>query len=172
MAYGKMKKEARKKMLRELKNMMKDDMHEDMREKMKGMQKVTVASDSPEGLEMGLSKAQKILKKRKEMDEYKDGGYKESKDRTSEAPDSLGEGQGEYRGYKEDPKPYDRKKPEYWDHRKMKPARMKGKYYKEGGYKQSKEVSKTMKKLMEKAGKITSKDKTSDKSMKYNKKKK
>ena len=62
-----MKKEARKKMLQELKKMMGDDMHEGMKEKMKDMQKVTVASDSKEGLEEGLSKAQEILKKRKEF---------------------------------------------------------------------------------------------------------
>jgi len=36
-------------------------------DKVKELQKVTVASDSKEGLEKGLSKAQEILKKRAEM---------------------------------------------------------------------------------------------------------
>jgi hypothetical protein len=86
MSKDKMKKEARTKMLKELKKAMRDDIHEPLREGMKGLKKVTVASDSEEGLEEGLSKAQKILKKKEEMgedfacggpkDKYKEGGYK------------------------------------------------------------------------------------------------
>lgn len=74
----KMKKEARKKMLKKLKSSMNEDMYNPMKE---NMQKVTVASDSAEGLKEGLSKAQEILKKKKEMmgDDYACGGTKKDK---------------------------------------------------------------------------------------------
>ena len=71
------KMEAKKKMLKELSKMMRDDYYD---EPMKGMKKVTVASDTEEGLEKGLSKAEEILKKRKDMeedeDEFSKGGMK------------------------------------------------------------------------------------------------
>lgn len=144
MAYGKMKKEARKKMLKELKGMMKDDAYGHMKDKMKSMDKVTVASDSPEGLQEGLSKAQKILKKRSEMEgeEYEGGGVKA---RTTEAPDSLGKGDAEYRGYTEDPDIM-KKKPKYWSYRKMHPKLMKDQY-KDGGYKKDDKYKEKMKAL-------------------------
>jgi hypothetical protein len=84
---AKMKREARKKMLKKMKSLMKDDIHSGMKDSLKGLQKVTVASDSKEGLEAGLDKAKKIMEGRKESEgddfacggkkEYKDGGYDE-----------------------------------------------------------------------------------------------
>lgn len=60
-----MKSHVKRSILKDLKEAMRQDMHGSMGDKMK--QKVVVASDSPEGLEEGLSKAQEILKKRLEM---------------------------------------------------------------------------------------------------------
>lgn len=77
---SKMKSKARMKMLKKLKSKARDDMHEEpMKELTKGMQKITIASDSKEGLEKGLDKAKEILKGRMEMmdddkDEYSCGG--------------------------------------------------------------------------------------------------
>lgn len=73
-----MKKDARKKMLKKLKGAMKEDMFSPMKDK---MQKVTVASDSAEGLEKGLSKAKELLEKKEDMmgDEYACGGMKKDK---------------------------------------------------------------------------------------------
>lgn len=81
------KKEARKRMLKKMKKEASDDIYSPMKE---NMSKVTITSDSKEGLEKGLSKAQEILKKREEMmedgddyecggkkDKYMDGGIKE-----------------------------------------------------------------------------------------------
>lgn len=59
---------AKSKMLKELKKSMMEEMGAPFGEKMKEMKKVTVASDSEEGLEEGLSKAQQILKKKKDFD--------------------------------------------------------------------------------------------------------
>jgi len=61
------KKEAKMEMLKQLKKMMHEDMYDGMDEemdKMGKMKKVTVMSDSKEGLEEGLSKAEQILKKK------------------------------------------------------------------------------------------------------------
>ncbi len=78
-----MRKKARMKMLKELKKKSRDEMHEEpMKELTKGMQKITIASDTREGLEEGLDKAKEILKGRMEMmgmdedeeDEYACGG--------------------------------------------------------------------------------------------------
>lgn len=114
----KMRKEARKKMLKKMKGMLKDDMYGPMKDKMKGMQKVTVASDSQEGLKEGLNKAQEIMSKRKEMmgEDYMDGGYK--------------------RGYEED-KEVSKKKPKYLSHRRENKEKMHDQYM-DGGYKMSK----------------------------------
>lgn len=68
-----MKSKAKRKMLEALKKEMMDMDHEGMSEKMK----VSVMSDSPEGLEEGLDKAKDLLKKRAEMMKHDD---KESKD--------------------------------------------------------------------------------------------
>jgi hypothetical protein len=77
-----MKKAARMKMLKKLKGKARDEMHEEpMKELTKGMQKITIASDSREGLEEGLDKAKEILKGRMEMmhddddDHECDGGF-------------------------------------------------------------------------------------------------
>jgi len=66
-------KDAKKKAREMFKSKAKGD--KDYSDKMEGMKKVTVASDSAEGLQKGLSMAEKLLAKRKEM---KDGGSKES----------------------------------------------------------------------------------------------
>jgi hypothetical protein len=60
---------AKSKMLRELKKAMMEELGAPLGEKMKDMKKVTVASDSEEGLEEGLSKAQQILQKKSEMED-------------------------------------------------------------------------------------------------------
>ncbi len=75
------KLEAKKKMLKELKKMMREDHYGPMEE---DMQKVTVMSDSEEGLKEGLSKAEQIMKMKEEMsdddsDEYGYGGMKKKK---------------------------------------------------------------------------------------------
>jgi hypothetical protein len=62
-----MKKDAKKKSICELRDMMKEMMGEKHGESLKDKMAVKVVADSPEGLEEGLSKAEQILKKRKEM---------------------------------------------------------------------------------------------------------
>lgn len=64
------KKEARKDMLKALKKMMMSEDDMGMGEKLGKMHKVTVAADSKEGLKKGLSKAEEILKKRKDLMGY------------------------------------------------------------------------------------------------------
>lgn len=59
-----MKAKAKLSQLKELSKEMKKMMGDNFA---KGMQKVTVASDSAEGLKKGLSKAQEIMEKRKDM---------------------------------------------------------------------------------------------------------
>ena len=51
-------------MLKELSKEMSDDMYSPMKDMLdkKGMKKVSVMSDSPEGLEKGLSMAEKLMK--------------------------------------------------------------------------------------------------------------
>jgi hypothetical protein len=58
------KSQAKAAMLKELSKEMSDDMYSPMKDMLgkKGMKKVTVASDSPEGLEKGLSMAEKLMK--------------------------------------------------------------------------------------------------------------
>lgn len=60
-----MKRKAKEGMLKELSKVMSSDMYSPLKEKK--MQKVTVASDSAEGLKKGLSKAEQILSKKKEI---------------------------------------------------------------------------------------------------------
>ena len=85
MAMKDLRKKAKKEKLLSLKKDMLEEMHEDMKEPIesKQMEKVTVMSDSPEGLKEGLSKAQEILEKRKKErkndEEYACGGYKSKK---------------------------------------------------------------------------------------------
>jgi len=63
MAYE--KKDARKDMLKSLKDSMMSEDDMGLGEKLGKMHKVTVAADSKEGLKKGLSKADEILSKRK-----------------------------------------------------------------------------------------------------------
>lgn len=65
-------------MLKELSNEMSDDMYSPMKDMLgkKGMKKVTVASDSPEGLQKGLSMAEKLMKLKKEQNGEMEGGNK------------------------------------------------------------------------------------------------
>lgn len=66
------KRKAKLSQLKELSKEMKKMMGDGFAEGMKGMQKVTVASDSKEGLQKGLSKAQEIMKKKGLMEEMSD----------------------------------------------------------------------------------------------------
>lgn len=58
------KTKAKAEMLKELSKEMSDDMYSPMKDMMgkKGMKKITVASDSPEGLQKGLTMAEKLMK--------------------------------------------------------------------------------------------------------------
>lgn len=70
-----MKKNAKLSVLKELRKMASDMMGEDV----KGMKKVTVASPSPEGLKMGLEKAEEMVEGGSEAEE-EDEGYDEMTD--------------------------------------------------------------------------------------------
>jgi len=65
----KKKTQARAAMLDELKKEMSNDSYSPMKEMMgkKGLKKVSVMSDSPEGLQKGLSMAEKLMKLKKEQ---------------------------------------------------------------------------------------------------------
>lgn len=60
---------AKSEMLKELSKEMSDDMYSPMKDMLskKGMKKVSVMSDSPEGLEKGLSMAEKLMKLKQEQ---------------------------------------------------------------------------------------------------------
>lgn len=75
------KAKAKAEMLKELSDVMSDDMYSPMKEMMpkKGLKKVSVMSDSPEGLEKGLSMAEKLMKLKKEQN-----GEDESEEMESE----------------------------------------------------------------------------------------
>jgi hypothetical protein len=91
------KSQAKASMLKELSKEMSDDMYSPMKDmlKKKGMKKVTVASDSPEGLERGLSMAEKLMKlktgesSKEEMPEDEYGSEEESPE--MEAADEMSE---------------------------------------------------------------------------------
>lgn len=57
-----MKKKAKMELVEELRSMAEDMMKQDLTGHMDGLKKVTVASDSKEGLEKGLEKAKEIAK--------------------------------------------------------------------------------------------------------------
>lgn len=61
------KMEAKRKMLKELKKQMMSEDDMGLGDALKSKMKVTVAADSPKELKKGLSKAEEILEKRKEM---------------------------------------------------------------------------------------------------------
>lgn len=71
-----MKSKAKKEALKKMKDKYKSDRMEKMMPDMEEMKKVTVMSDSEEGLEEGLSKAQQIMKMKEGM---KDGGCSKDK---------------------------------------------------------------------------------------------
>lgn len=81
------KRSAKLSQLKELSKEMKKMMGDGFAEGMKGMQKVTVASDSKEGLQKGLSKAQEIMKKKGLMEEMPE---KEDKEEVCEACEGEG----------------------------------------------------------------------------------
>lgn len=66
-----LKTKAKKTMLEQLKKMMSDEMHSPISEsiKNKDMKKVTVMSDSEDGLEEGLEKAKEIMEKKDMMED-------------------------------------------------------------------------------------------------------
>lgn len=92
------KAKAKAEMLKELSREMSDDMYSPIKDMLgkKGMKKVSVMSDSPEGLEKGLSMAEKLMqlkaKQGKEMpmeDEMEDKMEEESPE--MEASEELSE---------------------------------------------------------------------------------
>lgn len=74
---------------------LRDDMHEEMKKKLPSMKKVSVASDSPEGLKAGLDKAKQIVASRahsEDADEMNEGGiagYAEGGEVEDEAKEHL-----------------------------------------------------------------------------------
>jgi len=115
MAKREMKDEAKKRMLQHLKKMMSDGMHSGMEE---GMKKVTIMSDSEDGLERGIDKAKEIMEKRESMmdDEYEE---MEDKNRMKKRESMM-----DYEGDE-----YEKMK----DKNRMK--KMRGDRYADGGYK-------------------------------------
>jgi hypothetical protein len=85
----KKKTQARAAMLDELKKEMSNDSYSPMKEMMgkKGMKKVSVMSDSPEGLQKGLSMAEKLMKLKKEQN----GESEESESPEMSAMDEISE---------------------------------------------------------------------------------
>jgi len=99
-----MSKKAKKEMIKMLKQSMRDSSYGDMKD---GLKKVTVASDSAEGLEEGLSKAQEILKKRFEAmgmdpDEMKEEDEYSEKDKDEYEEDEYEEDEHKEDEYEED----------------------------------------------------------------------
>jgi len=69
------KAKAKSEMLKELSNEMSDDMYSPMKDMIgkKGLKKVSVMSDSPEGLKKGLSLAEKLMKLKKDQSAPEEG---------------------------------------------------------------------------------------------------
>jgi len=84
-----MKRSAKLSQLGELSKEMRKMMGDDFG---KSLQKVTVAADSKEGLEKGLSKAQEIMKKKGMMDEMKPEKMEEEAEEMMECEACEGEG--------------------------------------------------------------------------------
>lgn len=88
---------AKAEMLKELSKEMSDDMYSPMKDMLgkKGMKKVTVASESPEGLQKGLSMAEKLMKLKssqegsEEESEMEEEGEEESESPEMEAEDEM-----------------------------------------------------------------------------------
>lgn len=70
---------------------LKDSMGSQMSDKLKGIKKVTVAADSPEGLEKGLEMAEEVVEGSEDMGESIGDDENESVDREEEAPLGLSE---------------------------------------------------------------------------------
>jgi hypothetical protein len=86
------KKTAKMDMLKELSKEMSDDQYSPLADKLKGkkLQKVSVMSDSKEGLKKGLSKAEELLKMKGYGDseeESEEGEEEESEEEASEVPE-------------------------------------------------------------------------------------
>lgn len=84
-----MRKQARAMILKDMKKRMRDESKSPMSGMLKPKMKVTVASDSPEGLEEGLSKAEMILKKRKEMMSSEEGEESDEMEDESSEDDAI-----------------------------------------------------------------------------------
>jgi hypothetical protein len=82
------KAKAKSEMLKELSKEMSDDSYSPMKDMLgkKGMKKVSVMSDSPEGLEKGLSMAEKIMKLKSKQEDK--GDMMASSDDMEESPES------------------------------------------------------------------------------------
>ena len=82
-------------MLKELSKEMSNDSNSGLKDALskKGMKKVTVASDSKEGLEKGLSMAEKLMKLKNGDSE--ESSEEESEDEEMEEPESAKEEMGE-----------------------------------------------------------------------------
>jgi len=80
------KAKAKAAMLEELKNEMSNESYSPMKEMMgkKGMKKVSVMSDSPEGLNKGLSMAEKLMQLKSKQKEEE---MPESEDEMEESPE-------------------------------------------------------------------------------------
>lgn len=89
------KAKAKAEMLKELSREMSDDMYSPMKDMLgkKGMKKVSVMSDSPEGLEKGLSMAEKLmqLKSKQNGDEDMMEESEEEESPEMEAADEMSE---------------------------------------------------------------------------------
>lgn len=88
------KAKAKSEMLKELSREMSDDMYSPMKDMLgkKGMKKVSVMSDSPEGLEKGLSMAEKLMKLKSEQNGEEESMEKDKEESPEmEAEDELSE---------------------------------------------------------------------------------
>jgi hypothetical protein len=85
------KSKAKAEMLKELSKEMSNDMYSPMKDMIgkKGMKKVSVMSDSPEGLQKGLSMAERLMK----LKSNQEGGEEEGEDSEEEScPKCKGKG--------------------------------------------------------------------------------
>ena len=83
------KAKAKAEMLKELSKEMSDDMYSPMKDMLgkKGMKKVSVMSDSPEGLEKGLSMAEKLM----QLKSKQNGEEETESDMEEESPEMEAE---------------------------------------------------------------------------------
>lgn len=83
------KAKAKAEMLKELSKEMSDDMYSPMKDMLgkKGMKKVSVMSDSPEGLQKGLTMAEKLM----QLKSKQNGDEEESMEEEEESPEMEAE---------------------------------------------------------------------------------